>query len=62
MHLVLAFYFSLFDIPQNTDAFDTFADFFRVYPAVFGAECLHDGVVAADFRPPGPLQQSNMFF
>ena len=55
MHLVLAFHFSLFDIPQNTDAFDTFVGFFRVYPAVLVAECLHDGDVTADFRPPGPL-------
>lgn len=44
-----------FDIPQNTDAFDTLAGFFRVYPAVLGAECLHDGDVAADFQAPGPL-------
>ena len=55
LHLALAFHFSLLDIPQNTDAFDTFAGFSRVYPAVLGAECLHDEDLAADFRPPGPL-------
>ena len=53
--LALSFHISLFDIPLNTDTLDTFAGFFRVYPAVLGAECLHDGDVAVDFRPPGPL-------
>ena len=55
LHLALAFYFSLFDIPQNADTSCTLAGVLRVYPAVRGLECLHDGDATADLRPPGPL-------
>lgn len=44
-----------FDIPQNTNSFDTFAGVLRVHPTVPGVECLHDGDATADLRPPGPL-------
>mgnify|MGYP003702646681 FL=1 len=48
LHLALAFHFSLFDIPQNTDTSCTLAGVLRVHPAVRGVECLHDGDATAD--------------
>ncbi|CAL5375295.1 unnamed protein product [Camellia sinensis] len=53
--LHLAFHFSLFDIPRNTDISYTLAGVLRVHPTVRGVECLHDGDAAADLRPSGPL-------
>ena len=52
----------LSDIPQNTDVFNTFAGFLRVYSSVRGAECLPDGDAAADSRRFGRLRPAGMLY
>lgn len=58
---ILYSYFISFDIPQNTNDFNTFVGFRRVHSPVSGANCLRDGDVAAEHRPVNHLQHPGKF-